>query len=80
MNVSGQLHALLFYPGKRNPVIHCIGVLVGPRAGLDVVEKGKVSSFCTDSNLDSWVIQPVAYHLLYSVKHYSIKTYEGAEV
>jgi hypothetical protein len=42
MEVSGQLHTLgAFTPGERASGIHWIGGWVGPRAGLDDVEKRK---------------------------------------
>jgi hypothetical protein len=42
MEVSGQLHApARFTPGERAPGTHWIGGWVGPRAGLDDVEKRK---------------------------------------
>jgi hypothetical protein len=39
---------------------HCIGGWVGPRAGLDVMEKRKIPCPCLELNPDSSVIQPVA--------------------
>jgi hypothetical protein len=40
--MSGQFHApVAFTPGERAPGTHCIGGCVGPRAGLDNVEKRK---------------------------------------
>jgi hypothetical protein len=42
MEVSGQIHALAALPpGKRGPDTHWTGGWVGPRAGLDNVEKMK---------------------------------------
>jgi hypothetical protein len=35
MRVGGKLHALAALPSGKRPVTHCIGVWVGPRAGLD---------------------------------------------
>jgi hypothetical protein len=44
MEVSGQLHApATLLPGKEPPGTHWIGGWVGPRAGLDMVEKRKFS-------------------------------------
>jgi hypothetical protein len=43
MQMSGQFHApatLLLQ--ERAPGTHGIGALVGPRAGLDAVEKGEI--------------------------------------
>jgi hypothetical protein len=43
--MSGQLHTqAALPPGERTPGIHCIGGWVGPRAGLDVVVKRKITS------------------------------------
>jgi hypothetical protein len=40
MEESGQLHAqAALTPGERAPDTHCIGDWVGPRVGLDAVEK-----------------------------------------
>jgi hypothetical protein len=36
---------------------------VGPKAHLDAVEKKKITFPCLKSNLDSSVIQPIAYSL-----------------
>jgi hypothetical protein len=35
--------------------MHCIGDLMGPRGGLDAVEKRKISCPCLESNPDSSV-------------------------
>jgi hypothetical protein len=48
-----------FTPGERAPGIHWIGGWVGPRAGLDDVEKRKFFNL-RDSNSDPSVVQPVA--------------------
>jgi hypothetical protein len=43
MEVSGQLHApAALPPGERAPGTPCIGGWVGPRAGLDDMEKRKI--------------------------------------
>jgi hypothetical protein len=44
MEMSGQLHAPVDLPlGKKNPpVAHWIGGWVGPRTGLDKVERRKI--------------------------------------
>jgi hypothetical protein len=39
---------------------HCIGGWVGPKAGLDAVEKGKIPSFRRESNTRTPVVQPVS--------------------
>jgi hypothetical protein len=50
MEVSGQLHAPgALPPGERAPGSHWIGGWIGPRAGLDAVEKRK-SLHCRESN------------------------------
>jgi len=42
MEMTVQLHApAAFTPGERAPETHRIGGWVGPRAGLEAVEKGK---------------------------------------
>jgi hypothetical protein len=42
--VSGQLHdQATLSPGKRVPGTHCIGGWLGPRAGLHILEKRKIS-------------------------------------
>jgi hypothetical protein len=44
MEVSGQRHASAGFPlGKNSPGTNCIGGWVGPRAGLNVMEKRKIS-------------------------------------
>ena len=39
MEVGGQRHTLAFLPLEKRPNMHCIGVCVNPRAGLDGCEK-----------------------------------------
>jgi hypothetical protein len=48
-----------FIPGERAPGTHWIGGWVGPRAGLDDVEKRILEP--TGSRTDSSVVQPVAW-------------------
>jgi hypothetical protein len=38
-----------FTPGEGAPRTHCIGVLVGLRAGEDAVKYRKISCFCQES-------------------------------
>jgi hypothetical protein len=85
MKMYGRVHAFLtsaldggewsasrpccFTPGKTAPGTHCIGGWVGPKAGLDVMEKSKISCTYRESNADSSVVQTVAqslYRLSYS--------------
>jgi hypothetical protein len=47
-----------FTPAERAPGTHSVGGWVGPRAGVDDVEKRKL--FYRDSNSDPSVVQPVA--------------------
>jgi hypothetical protein len=45
MGGSGQRHApASLYPGERAPSTHCTGGWVGPRAGLDTEDRGKILS------------------------------------
>jgi hypothetical protein len=46
-------------PGERTPGTHWTGGWVGPRAGLDTEDIGKILCLCRGSNL---VVQPVARH------------------
>jgi hypothetical protein len=60
MGVSGQRHApaALLLPGERTPGTHCTGGWVGPRAGLDTEDRGKIRCPCRGSNPDRPVVQP----------------------
>jgi hypothetical protein len=51
-----------FSPGERTPGTHCPGGWVGPIAGLDTEDGGKIVCICQGSNLDRTVVQPVARH------------------
>jgi hypothetical protein len=59
MDVSGQLHAPADLFQETNPGTHSIGGWVGPRAGLDIVEK---ENSRTAGN-QTPVVQSVAYSL-----------------
>jgi hypothetical protein len=43
-----------------DPGTHCIGDYVGPRAGLDILEKRKIFSPCWESNPDSQAVRCLA--------------------
>jgi hypothetical protein len=60
--VSGQRHALAtIYPRERTPGTHCTGGWVGPRAGLDTEDRGKILfASARLLNLDLPVVQSVA--------------------
>jgi hypothetical protein len=63
MGVSGQRHApAALYPRERTPGTHWTGGWVGPRAGLDTEDRGKILCPCRESNLDRPVVQPVVRH------------------
>jgi hypothetical protein len=56
-----KFHALCrFTSGERSRVSHCKGGSVCPRAGLDAVEKKKISCSYRESNVDSSAAHPVA--------------------
>jgi hypothetical protein len=52
MEVSGQLHAAVTLPQRKERVlgVECTGGWVGPCAGLRAVEKSKISCPCTELN------------------------------
>jgi hypothetical protein len=49
-------------PGERTHGTHCTGGWVGPRAGLDTENWGKILCPCRGSNPDRPVVQPVVRH------------------
>jgi hypothetical protein len=51
-----------FTPGERTPGTHCTGGWVGPRAGLDTEDRGKILCPRRGSNPDRPVVQPVVRH------------------
>jgi hypothetical protein len=60
MEVSGQFHTSAALPqGKEPHGIHWIGGCVGPRTGLDAVEKRKCFDPCLKSNTDTSAVQPI---------------------
>jgi hypothetical protein len=69
MEVSGQLPALAAVLLKETaPGTHCIGGWLSPRAGLDIVDKRKISYPCQKWNPYSSAVQPIAY-LLWSLSY-----------
>jgi hypothetical protein len=51
-----------FTPGESTPGTHCTGGWVGPRAGLDTEDRGKILCPRRGSNPDRPVVQPVVRH------------------
>jgi hypothetical protein len=51
-----------FTPGERTPGTHCTGGWVGPRAGLNTEDRGKILCPRRGSNPDRPVVQPVVRH------------------
>jgi hypothetical protein len=51
-----------FAPGERTPCTHWTGGWVGPRAGLDTEDTGKIPCPRRESNPDRPVVQPVVTH------------------
>jgi hypothetical protein len=49
--------------GERAPCIHCIRDWVGPRAGLDDMEKGEISYTHQESNSDTTLPLRIKYLL-----------------
>jgi hypothetical protein len=50
MVMSGQLHASAVLSHAQGSVTRWIGVWMGPRFGLDLLEEIKISCSCRDSN------------------------------
>jgi hypothetical protein len=63
-----------FTPGERTSGTHCTGGWVGPRAGLDTEDRGKILCPCRVSNPDRPVVQPVVRH--YGAPNFFLKPYE----
>jgi hypothetical protein len=53
MEVSSELHALAALPPGKNHGTHRIGGWIGPRAGLDTLEK-RMSYSCQNLNHRLW--------------------------
>jgi hypothetical protein len=49
-----------FNPTKTDPATQWIGGYIGPRAGLEDLEKIKISAPCRESKHDSSFVEPVA--------------------
>jgi hypothetical protein len=61
--VSGQRQApAALNPQGKDSGTHWTGSWVGPRAGLDIEDRGIIYCLCRGSNLDRLVVQPVARH------------------
>jgi hypothetical protein len=61
MEVSGQLHATAALIQGKSSGIHCIGGWVGPRTGLDDVERRKyLAPTGTRTPTDHFLVHPVA--------------------
>jgi hypothetical protein len=66
MEVNGQLRAPVgFIAGERAPDTHWIEGWMGPRVGLDIVEKGKISCPSRESNPGRSVHSQLLYRLSY---------------
>jgi hypothetical protein len=67
MGVSGQRHApAALYPRGKEPGSHFTGGWVGPRAGPDTEDRGKILCPCRGSNLHRPVFQSVAVDTVYN--------------
>jgi hypothetical protein len=60
MEVRGQLHALPLYLQGKSPSRHCIGDWGDSRAGMNIMEKIKISWSYRESNLDYSLTQSAA--------------------
>jgi len=58
--VSGQLHASAALPPWQNPGTHWVGDWLSPGAGMDILEREKISFSYHDSNPDSPASMTVA--------------------
>jgi hypothetical protein len=60
MEVIGQLQATAAWPPRKDGPYYWRGDRVDTTAGLDALEKSKISCPCRESNFDSSIVQPVA--------------------
>jgi hypothetical protein len=51
----------LLYPRGKSPDIHWIGDWAGSRAGMNIVERRKISSPCRESNPSLSAVQPLVH-------------------
>jgi hypothetical protein len=66
MEVNGYLHATAALPpGEKAPGTHWTGGWVGPRGGMDNVDKRKISWPCRKSNPGRPASNPSLYQLSY---------------
>jgi hypothetical protein len=70
MKVSGQIHILAALSPGKSHLYPLDRRLVGPRAGLDAVEKRKISCPCRESNPGSCALSPSVYQLSYGGSYY----------
>jgi hypothetical protein len=61
MKVSGQAHALATSFTEKNPSTNLIEGWMGPRACIDILEKGKLCCCCQELNPISFSSQPSHY-------------------
>jgi hypothetical protein len=60
MEVNGEIHVLVVLLPEESPGAHWVGGWVGPRTGLDAMEKRKIFCPCGESIPDSSVVQSAA--------------------